>query len=52
MAPRNFRQPFNRPQLHANGKNALRSLMAVTETRRPRHGRRHGMNRFLVSATR
>lgn len=33
MAPRNFRQPFNWPQFHANGKNALRSLTAITETR-------------------
>jgi len=37
VAPRNFQQPFNRPQFHANEQNAPRSLMAVTETRRWRH---------------
>jgi hypothetical protein len=37
MAPRNFQQPFNRSQFHANEQNAPRSLMAVTETRRWRH---------------
>ena len=39
VAPRNFQQPFNRPQFHANEQNASRSLMAVTETRRWRHNR-------------
>jgi hypothetical protein len=39
VAPRNFQQPFNRPQFPANEQNASRSLMGVTETRRWRHNR-------------